>query len=109
MRLAALLVLAFAQSACSVTVTTESCSDGLLNGTESDVDCGGSCAACGAGRVCDFNVDCASGVCDATNHCASGTRSLPSSAGASTYHIDPGAALLVSPGTQAGYGVLANT
>ena len=32
---------------------------------------------------------------------------LPSSAGAETYHVDPGASLLVSPGTQAGYGITA--
>jgi hypothetical protein len=40
-----------------------SCSDGNLNGTETDVDCGGSCAGCADGEVCDGGSDCASGVC----------------------------------------------
>ncbi|HEU4583822.1 MAG TPA: hypothetical protein VFS67_36445 [Polyangiaceae bacterium] len=40
-----------------------SCQDGLQNGTESAVDCGGSCAGCGAGGACHADGDCASGVC----------------------------------------------
>jgi hypothetical protein len=52
----------------------------VKNGTESDVDCGGSCATkCGAARACGGNSDCASGACSngqctAPSHCTSGGR-----------------------------------
>ena len=82
MRLACVFMLSLA--GCNVTVVTASCSDGILNGNESDVDCGGSCAACGNGRRCDFNSDCASGVCSGAGLCSAGTTGLPSSAGAQT-------------------------
>ncbi len=39
------------------------CSDGVQNGSESDVDCGSSCP-CEAGRRCTWDGECASGVCD---------------------------------------------
>jgi len=42
-----------------------SCSDGELNGDETDLNCGGSCPPCANGLDClDFG-DCASGVCTA--------------------------------------------
>jgi hypothetical protein len=41
-----------------------SCSDGLKNGTESDVDCGGPCAGCANGKSCNASTDCASGACN---------------------------------------------
>jgi len=44
------------------------CSDGVLDGTETDIDCGGSCPACLVGQVCLVAVDCTSGVCS-TGHC----------------------------------------
>jgi hypothetical protein len=44
------------------------------NGSESDVDCGGSCAPCGVGGACDSGSDCDSGVCD-TDECAAPTCS----------------------------------
>ena len=42
------------------------CYDGVRNGVEADVDCGGpECAStCSAGRTCSAGSDCASGVCD---------------------------------------------
>src|SRR5262245_19700094 len=41
-----------------------SCSDGKLNGDETDVDCGGVCPnRCGDGQGCIAPSDCASGVC----------------------------------------------
>jgi hypothetical protein len=104
MRLACVLVCSLA--ACSVNVVAP-CADGVLDGDESDIDCGGSCGKCANGKRCDFAFDCASGVCGANGVCG-GTPGLPSSAGAQTYHIDPGASLIVSPGSQAGYGILAN-
>jgi hypothetical protein len=41
------------------------CSDGIKNDSETDVDCGGlpSCPRCAAGAGCNVNLDCTSGVC----------------------------------------------
>ncbi|RYZ03476.1 MAG: trypsin-like serine protease [Myxococcales bacterium] len=42
------------------------CSDGMKNGTESDVDCGGSCTAdCAVGKACGVAADCVSNLCAA--------------------------------------------
>jgi hypothetical protein len=56
---------------------TPSCFDGVQSGDETDVDCGGSCAAkCTSGLMCGVGADCASGFCGATSkrcvdtHCA---------------------------------------
>ena len=41
------------------------CTNGMLDGDETDVDCGGSvCAPCDNGSVCLERSDCASGFCD---------------------------------------------
>lgn len=41
-----------------------SCTDLLKNGTETDVDCGGSCATkCDVGKACLVNADCSSNIC----------------------------------------------
>jgi hypothetical protein len=41
-----------------------SCNDGVLNGTESDVDCGGGiCPPCSAGERCRVLGDCESNNC----------------------------------------------
>ncbi|HEY3235349.1 MAG TPA: lamin tail domain-containing protein [Polyangiaceae bacterium] len=45
------------------TTAFATCVDGLPNGSETDVDCGGECRACLAGRNCSVPSDCASGVC----------------------------------------------
>lgn len=40
------------------------CSDGIQDGAESDVDCGGkTCGKCAGGKKCDLNADCMSGSC----------------------------------------------
>jgi hypothetical protein len=39
------------------------CTDGLKNGDESDVDCGGSCPRCANSRTCRRDDDCVSGFC----------------------------------------------
>ena len=40
------------------------CTDGIKNGAETDVDCGGPCpSTCANGKVCSVNGDCASGIC----------------------------------------------
>jgi hypothetical protein len=42
------------------------CMDGLVNGAESDVDCGGgTCPTCAATQSCNVASDCTSGVCTA--------------------------------------------
>jgi endoglucanase len=42
-----------------------SCANGVGDGTETDVDCGGGCARCVNGRTCSSSNDCQSGVCTA--------------------------------------------
>lgn len=40
------------------------CQDGAMNGTETDIDCGGgNCEACGAGKACKGAADCTTGIC----------------------------------------------
>ena len=39
------------------------CTDNIKNGTESDVDCGGSCPGCADGKVCTAGPDCENGIC----------------------------------------------
>jgi alpha-tubulin suppressor-like RCC1 family protein len=39
------------------------CADGVRNGSETDVDCGGSCPKCGPGRACSQDSDCENDVC----------------------------------------------
>lgn len=44
--------------------TCNTCADGSKDGTEGDIDCGGTCALkCAVGKTCKVNVDCASGIC----------------------------------------------
>lgn len=40
-----------------------SCTDGVRNGSECDVDCGQGCKPCGSGRSCSRGSDCTLGVC----------------------------------------------
>ncbi len=56
------------------------CSDGARSTGETDVDCGGPCAPCGAGAHCLADADCESGACDpntlvcASVECADGEK-----------------------------------
>lgn len=43
------------------------CSDGVVNGSESDVDCGGNCTPCPDGNDCFDGSDCASNSCSGGN------------------------------------------
>jgi hypothetical protein len=56
-----------------------SCNDGVKNGSETDVDCGGNCQPCGDGRKCVGNSDCVSviclsGVCKSAPNCNDGLQ-----------------------------------
>ena len=42
---------------------TSSCSDGIKNGTETDVDCGNDCSQCALDKACVAFSDCASAHC----------------------------------------------
>src|SRR5262245_23064603 len=44
-------------------VSGPSCSDGVLNGNETAIDCGGTCLGCPGGAVCRIDQDCRSGKC----------------------------------------------
>jgi cysteine-rich repeat protein len=48
------------------------CDDGIFNGTETDLDCGGDCDPCRDGRQCDTAGDCIS------NSCVEGICTAPS-------------------------------
>ncbi len=52
------------ESGICTTDTLPSCDDGVQNGDETDVDCGGSCAGCEEGEGCEVDTDCATGTCD---------------------------------------------
>jgi pectin methylesterase-like acyl-CoA thioesterase len=45
------------------------CSDHVRNGSETDVDCGGSCGRCANDQHCAVNADCLSGACNAAGIC----------------------------------------
>ncbi|MDB4935038.1 MAG: hypothetical protein JWP87_2010 [Labilithrix sp.] len=52
--------------AATLTCTAPACNDNVFNGTETDVDCGGSCAPankCADAKGCAAGTDCTSGVC----------------------------------------------
>lgn len=55
-----------------------SCSDGMKNGTETDLDCGGSCSRCDDGKACKSpsdckSLDCYASTCQAKVSCTNGT------------------------------------
>lgn len=51
--------------ACARPPLVEPCHDGIRDGEESDVDCGGSCRACTTNKTCGAPTDCDSEQCDA--------------------------------------------
>lgn len=53
--------------------TPASCGDGLRNGDESDIDCGGICPGCPDSSPCGAGADCASGVCGPGGTCSAPT------------------------------------
>jgi hypothetical protein len=69
LRLLAFALIASALAACA---PPPACDDAEKNGTETDVDCGGTCGACADTKGCEVPADCTSGVC-ATGKCAAPT------------------------------------
>jgi hypothetical protein len=49
------------------TCLSPKCMDGVKDGNETDVDCGGSCSACPLGKACLATQDCVSNACDAVS------------------------------------------
>jgi hypothetical protein len=69
------LLVAFALSllaGCSWFQGEAACTDGRVNGRETEVDCGGDCAGCQPGQLCLNDIDCESLVCT-LNRCAAAT------------------------------------
>jgi hypothetical protein len=54
-----------------VCIAGPSCTDNAQNGTESDVDCGGSCGRCPDLSDCNQDADCVNNNCDASGTCIS--------------------------------------
>lgn len=48
---------------CAGTCAAPTCTDGVADGLESDVDCGANCAPCATGQICAGDADCASRDC----------------------------------------------
>ena len=70
-----------------------SCTNGVLDGTETAVDCGGpTCPACTLGATCTAPTDCASGVCIGSHCTAAATACRPAFARCTTFDDLTGAA-----------------
>jgi hypothetical protein len=54
------------------------CTDGIKDGDETDVDCGGSCGPCADGKECLVGADCKNKVCPIPEGGANGICALPS-------------------------------
>jgi hypothetical protein len=84
--------------------TSASCMDGLLNGDESDTDCGGSCGPCGIGSACRAARDCGSkGRCEARVCAMASPTSTPTSAptfAPTETYIEPAAASIYGSACQ---------
>lgn len=60
------------------TCAQPSCTDGILNGLETDVDCGGAeCPECKLGKKCMTPTDCTSNVCNQTCVCPMDMVNVP--------------------------------
>ena len=76
-----------ATSVCDLTNTCEqpTSSDGIKDGTETDVDCGGgaptNAPACATGKTCGIGADCMSGGCNYLDKCADEISCTPQNGG----------------------------
>ncbi|MFH1181922.1 MAG: thrombospondin type 3 repeat-containing protein [Candidatus Woesearchaeota archaeon] len=54
-----------------ITKTPVSCANSIMDGNETDIDCGGGkCSACVAGKMCEVVSDCKTGYCNNNNICS---------------------------------------
>jgi hypothetical protein len=68
-----------------------SCGNGVRDGTETDVDCGGSCAQkCALTQGCSIGGDCASGFCTMTSHVCVATQCQDQTKNGSETDVDCG-------------------
>jgi hypothetical protein len=82
--------------------TPAGCANAMLDGDESDIDCGGTCSKCGVGKKCRAASDCAgadcvAGRCTAAASCSNKTRDgdeTDSDCGGSCPQCSDGAACL---------------
>ncbi|MBI5504773.1 MAG: hypothetical protein HY899_08210 [Deltaproteobacteria bacterium] len=56
----------------TTTVASPTCTDGIQNGTETDLDCGSNCPPCAVGQNCALDSDCTA------SFCLAGTCTAPS-------------------------------
>ena len=75
---------------------TPECHDGVLNGNESDVDCGGTCAPCSTGQHCAAPTDCTSMLCNMFTGLCVGTRCEDGKADGTETDIDCGGGACVA-------------
>lgn len=66
--IARVLTLSVLLAGCNWFPKPADCTNGKIDGHETDVDCGGNCGGCDPGRICLGDQDCASHHC-AVNHC----------------------------------------
>ncbi|MEA2749911.1 MAG: hypothetical protein QOI41_4054 [Myxococcales bacterium] len=86
---------------------TAAIDDGVKNGDESDVDCGGASAAaprCADDKSCNAATDCASGVCDATTKTCSKPTAADGVKNADETDVDCGGTITGAPKCDAGKG-----
>ena len=74
---------------CTSNCQAPTCTDHVRNGTETDVDCGGSCPACARGRTCEVNGDCLVNLCSG-GICGCPTQTFTFSVGANNDVIGSG-------------------
>jgi hypothetical protein len=54
-----------------ITKAPVSCSNSVMDGNETDIDCGGGkCSACISGKMCETGADCKAGYCNNNNICS---------------------------------------
>jgi len=68
------------------------CTDGAKNGSETDVDCGGSCPKCVTGKACGSATDCVTASCTAGVCAAQPTSCRDGTKNASETDVDCGGA-----------------
>ena len=89
----------------SGTCVASLCQDGVLDGKETALDCGGGCAGCAVDAACGVGTDCASGACNVStllcvaDHCSDQTKS------ADETDVDCGGALCTTCATGLGCSV----